>query len=106
MMPQIRHWERFPYHKHYAFLCSWGVIHPRVYELSRVHGFCTSSFSFEVWLHHSTSVHVLQVSYTSNGQHLAGETVVMELVVKRPLPYQTYWKNPVYTLYLANDPLP
>ena len=34
------------------------VIHPRVYELSRVHGFCTSSFSFEVWLHHSTSIYV------------------------------------------------
>ena len=29
-------------------------IHPRVYEISRVHGFCTSCFSFEVWLHHST----------------------------------------------------
>ena len=29
-------------------------IHPRVYEISRVHGFCTSCFSFEVWLHHGT----------------------------------------------------
>ena len=30
-------------------------IHPKVYEISRVHGLCTSScFSFEVWLHHST----------------------------------------------------
>jgi hypothetical protein len=28
---------------------------PRVYETSRVHGVCTSSFSFEVWLHRSTS---------------------------------------------------
>ena len=28
-------------------------IHPRVYEISRIHGFCysTSCFSFEVWLH-------------------------------------------------------
>ena len=26
MMPQTRHWECFPYHKHYAFLCSWGVL--------------------------------------------------------------------------------
>ena len=26
-------------------------IHSRVYEISRVHGFCTSCFSFEVWLH-------------------------------------------------------
>ena len=33
-------------------------IHPRVYETSRVHGFCTSSFSFEVWLHHSTRRYV------------------------------------------------
>ena len=32
------------------------VIHPRVNELSRIHGFCTSSFSFEVWLHHGTSI--------------------------------------------------
>ena len=31
-----------------------SFIHPRVYEISRVHGFCTSCFSFEVWLHHST----------------------------------------------------
>ena len=29
-----------------------------VYELSRVHGFCTSSFSFEVWLHYSTSADI------------------------------------------------
>ena len=28
-------------------------VHPRVYELSRVHGFYISSFSFEVWLHRS-----------------------------------------------------
>jgi hypothetical protein len=30
----------------------------RVYETSRVHGVCTSSFSFEVWLHHSTSTNI------------------------------------------------
>ena len=29
-----------------------------VYEISRVHGFCTSCFSFEVWLHHSTKMYV------------------------------------------------
>ena len=38
-------------------------IHPRVYEISRVHGFCTSCFSFEVWLHHSTSSSVRHVLY-------------------------------------------
>ena len=27
-------------------------IHPRVHDISRVHGFCTSCFSFQVWLHH------------------------------------------------------
>ena len=31
------------------------VIHPRVYALSRVHGVYTGSFSFEVWLQHSTN---------------------------------------------------
>ena len=33
----------------------YSFIHPRVYETSRVHGFCSSCFSFEVWLHHSTN---------------------------------------------------
>ena len=33
-------------------------IHPRVYEISRVHGFCTSCFSFEVQLHHSTNIYI------------------------------------------------
>ena len=33
-------------------------IHPRVYEISRVPGFCTSCFSFEVWLHHSTNNYI------------------------------------------------
>ena len=37
-------------------------IYPRVYEISRVHGFCTSCFSFEVWLHHSTN-HYVQYEY-------------------------------------------
>ena len=32
-----------------------GCIFIRVYETSRVHVVCTSCFSFEVWLHHSTS---------------------------------------------------
>ena len=38
------------------------LIHPRVYKTSkgllRVHGYCTTNFSFEIWLHHSTSIHV------------------------------------------------
>ena len=43
-------------------------IHPRVYEIFRVHGFCNSCFSFEVWLHHySTSYDVPKFRY--RGQH-------------------------------------
>ena len=34
-------------------------VYSRVYEISRVHGFCTSCFFFEVWLHHSTKVFVI-----------------------------------------------
>ena len=37
-------------------------IYPRVYGTSKrlfsVYGYCTSCFSFEVWLHHSTSFYV------------------------------------------------
>ena len=39
-------------------------IHPTVYE---IHGFCTSCFSFEVWLHHSTNVHVLFLQEKQSG---------------------------------------
>ena len=55
MMPQPRHWGVF--HPLQALYFTMQLrcifIHPRVYEISRVHGFCTSCFSFEVWLHHS-----------------------------------------------------
>ena len=40
---------------HKQFYCAaraYIFIHPRVHDISRVHGFCTSCFSFEVWLHH------------------------------------------------------
>ena len=30
-----------------------------MYELSRVHGFCTSSFSLEVWLHHNVYMYLI-----------------------------------------------
>ena len=40
-------------------------IHPRGYEISRVHGFCTGCFSFEVWLHHSTNIYI----YTAIAPH-------------------------------------
>ena len=35
----------------------------RVYEISRVHGFCTSCFSFEVWLHHRINKVTLPVLF-------------------------------------------
>ena len=59
-MPQTRQWGVFSLPQALCFSMQLGciVIHPRMYELSRVHGFCTSSFSFEVWLHHSTNVHI------------------------------------------------
>ena len=43
-------------------------IHTRVYEISRVHGFCTSCFSFEVWLHHSTRYNVPTYTCTLPGK--------------------------------------
>ena len=42
------------------------VIHPRVYELSRVRGGCTCSFSFEVWLHHIVQNNMSPVVAHSN----------------------------------------
>ena len=58
MMPQPRHWGVFPCLNHYTLLCSWGVFS---YTLGcmRSTWVCTSCFSFVVWLHHSTSMHIV-----------------------------------------------
>ena len=57
-MPQSRRWGVF---NHYTLLCSWGVLSYTLgcNDITRVDGFCTSCFSFEVWLHHSTRHFIL-----------------------------------------------
>ena len=56
-MPQTRHWGVFSPPRAPFFTMQLGCtdLHPRVYELYRVHGVCTRSFSFEVCLHHTCS---------------------------------------------------
>ena len=51
-------------------------IHSRVYENSGVHGFCTSCFPFEVWLHQSTNLD------GPCGYHANGYVVVANLRTK------------------------
>ena len=70
-----RHWGVFPclnLSQSLYFTMQLGCIfiHPRMYEISRVHGFCTSCFFFEVWLHHSTN----KISQTISSRDVSHST--------------------------------